>query len=338
MPDSPTRHGVLAAGNFIVDHVKIIDRWPEQDTLATIVSQTSSNGGGPYNLLKDLAILDPNLPLAATCLIGDDPGGRWILDDCAAAGIDTSGITVVPNASTSYTDAMTVRSNGRRTFFHQRGANALLDIEHFDFSRTTARIFHLGYILLLDKLDAVYPDHSTGASRLLAMAREAGLITSVDCVSVAHPDFRTIARAALREADVFFVNEFEAGQILGSPVETNVRALRNAASELASLGQRATVVLHAPDGSVSAHPSGHVTTQGSVALPAKALAGATGAGDAFAAGYLYGIHQNLSESRKLQVATNAAAASLTHPSPSNGLLSASQCQTHAQKYGYRRLS
>lgn len=335
MPDPNPRRGLLAGGNFIVDHVKVIDRWPDQDTLASILSQTSSNGGGPYNVLKDLTALDPDLPVAAVCLLGDDASGRWILDDCKAAGIDTTDVTITTDTATSYTDAMTVRDSGRRTFFHQRGANALLDIDHFDFSRTTARIFHLGYLLLLDRLDRVHPDGTTGASRLLAMARDAGLIASVDCVSVAHPEFRTIALAALREADVFFVNEFEAAQILEQPIDTSSPSLRQAATKLAELGERATVVLHAPDGAVSASPNGDLVTQGSVQIPSSAIAGATGAGDAFAAGYLYGLHQNLPEPHKLQLATCAAAASLTHPSPSHGLRPANLCLNLATQHGYR---
>jgi hypothetical protein len=51
---STQRKGILAAGNFIVDHVKIIDDYPQQDMLASIVSESQSNGGGPYNVLKDL--------------------------------------------------------------------------------------------------------------------------------------------------------------------------------------------------------------------------------------------------------------------------------------------
>ncbi len=51
------RHGLLAGGNFITDYVKIIDAWPQQDELASIRSQSMSSGGGPYNVLKDLAAL-----------------------------------------------------------------------------------------------------------------------------------------------------------------------------------------------------------------------------------------------------------------------------------------
>ena len=125
MPE--TRNGVLAAGNFIVDAVKIINTWPDQDTLASIVSESSSNGGGPYNLLKNLARMDPALPLAAIANLGNDAAGQWIRDDCQAAGIDTSGIQTADGISTSYTDAMSVQSTGRRTFFRtERGSRVPL--------------------------------------------------------------------------------------------------------------------------------------------------------------------------------------------------------------------
>ena len=44
---SASRQGVLAAGNWLVDHVKLIDAWPAQDGLVNILGQSSSNGGGP---------------------------------------------------------------------------------------------------------------------------------------------------------------------------------------------------------------------------------------------------------------------------------------------------
>lgn len=335
MPERAKRHGVLAGGNFIVDHVKIIDSWPEQDTLASILSQSSSNGGGPYNVLKDLAILDPGLPLSAMCLVGDDPSGHWILDDCARSRIDTSRIRVAPEAATSYTDAMTVRDTGRRTFFHQRGANALLDVGHFDFADATARIFHLGYLLLLDRLDVVHPDGTTGASQVLAMARAAGLVTSVDCVSVPHPEFRRIALASLREADVFFVNEFEAGQILQAEIGHDQASLGNAAVALAELGGPARIILHSPHGAVSAIRGEAPVLQGSVRLPTSAIAGATGAGDAFAAGYLLALHQDLPEPERLRLAVSAGAVSLTDPTPSGGLRPAPDCLALLAAHGDR---
>ena len=60
----PARRGVVAAGNWIIDHVKMIDRWPAQDALANIASESEGNGGGPYNILKGLARLKCGFPLA----------------------------------------------------------------------------------------------------------------------------------------------------------------------------------------------------------------------------------------------------------------------------------
>lgn len=73
-----TRTGILAGGNFIIDHVKLIDAWPEQDMLTFIRSETSSNGGGPYNVLKDLAAMRVGYPLEAAGAGGQ--GREWRLD------------------------------------------------------------------------------------------------------------------------------------------------------------------------------------------------------------------------------------------------------------------
>ena len=48
------RSGIVAAGNWIVDHVKLIDVYPVQDSLANIREESANNGGSPYNVLKDL--------------------------------------------------------------------------------------------------------------------------------------------------------------------------------------------------------------------------------------------------------------------------------------------
>src|SRR5579871_2431269 len=178
-----SRRGLLASGNWIVDHVKLIDVWPSQDTLANITAQSDGNGGGAYNVVKNLAKLGCGFPLAGVGLIGRDADGETILRDCESHGIDCSGVQQTTLAPTSYTDVMTVSGTGRRTFFHQHGANALLDGAHFDLSKTTARIFYLGYLCLLKKLDLLDVDSRTKASRLLEQASGLGMITVADLVS-----------------------------------------------------------------------------------------------------------------------------------------------------------
>ena len=78
MPTDPSsaRSGLLAAGNFIIDHVKILDYYPKEEMLATILDQKASNGGGPYNVLKNLSKLGATYPLAAAGLVVSIP---WVL-------------------------------------------------------------------------------------------------------------------------------------------------------------------------------------------------------------------------------------------------------------------
>ena len=67
------RNGILAGGNWVLDHTKIIDFFPAQDALANVLAETSSNGGGPYNVLIDLARLGAPFPLAAVGVLVTTP-------------------------------------------------------------------------------------------------------------------------------------------------------------------------------------------------------------------------------------------------------------------------
>lgn len=335
---SPERSGILAGGNFITDNVKVIEAWPEQDTLASIRSETMSNGGGPYNILKNLAVMAPELPREACGLVGEDGNGDWVMADCMAAGIDVSQMHRTSAAGTSYTDAMTVASTGRRTFFHQRGANALLSPDHFDFTQSNARIFMLGFLMLLDTLDAIDGDGITGAAKVLRKAREAGMMTAVDCVSEPDRKFRQVVLSALAEADLLFLNEFEIGQVIGREVPAERTAMAEAALELASHAARedTQVIVHAVAGAVVANRRGLLATHPSLALPESEIAGATGAGDAFASGFLLGVHVGLSSEECLRYAACAAAMSLRDPTPSGGMLSLKDCLKLGAQHGYRR--
>ncbi len=336
------RTGILAAGNFIIDYVKIIDAWPEQDMLSSIRSETSSNGGGPYNVLKDLAAMGATYPLEACGLVGDDANGTWIREDCEKAGISTAQLHHTTEVPTSYTDAMTVASTGRRTFFHQRGANARFNESHVDFGATQARHFHLGYLMLLDAMDTFASEGRTRASLALEAALQAGLTTSVDIVSTEHGQFREIAESALPYTDVLVINEIEAGKVAGLSLKSgqgvvDVEGCVQAARVLLERGVRRQVVIHFVEGAVVVEKDGTVTRQASLKLPEGFIAGATGAGDAFAAGYLHGWHEGWDVARSLTLAVCSAAACLTHATPSLGLRPVEECLKLGGTHGYRTL-
>lgn len=336
------RNGVIAGGNWIVDRPKIIDVYPAQDTLANILQETSSNGGSPYNLLVDLARLQAPFPLEAVGLVGEDEDGEFIRADCRARGIDTRQLHSCKDAPTSYTDVMTVQSTGRRTFFHQRGTNALLDATHFDFSRSRARIFHFGYLLLLDRFDLPDPQYGTAAAALLAHAREAGFKTSVDVVSDNSDRFAQIVRPALRHCDYCVLNEFEAERTTGITItrgnEVDLEAARVAAGELLKAGVGEWVVIHFPTGACAAGANGHELAQGSVKLPQAEIAGTAGAGDAFAAGVLLALHQQAPMELALRYGVCVAAASLTDPTCSAGVKPLPECLQFGEQFGFRPLA
>ena len=291
------RKGILAAGSFIVDHVKMIDVWPAQDSLVPILSEENSNGGGPYNLSKDLARLFPDehpFPLAVAGRVGDDADGQWILADCQDHGIDTTYLEVTDKAPTSYTDVMTVKSDGRRTFFHQRGANALFSDENLDFGQIESRIFYLGYLLLLDTLDEIISDGiRTRASIMLENAGSEGLLTVVDLVSAEGGNFGEIVSPSLPYTDVLLTNEFEASRLSGVDLlkEFTANSAETAAKIILDMGVRKRVVIHAPVGAVAVDREEGTFIAASIAVPNEAIAGALGAGDAFASGIVYGLHE-----------------------------------------------
>lgn len=324
-----------------MDHVKIVDAWPAQDALASILRQSSGNGGAPYNVLKDLARLGAKFPLEGVGLVGDDDNGRAIVADCRVHRIDTRQLLRTAEAPTSYTDVMTVEKTGRRTFFHQRGANAHLDVEHFDFSQTSARLFHFGYILLLDQLDRIV-DGLPRAAQVLQRARTAGLVTSIDCVSEESQRFRPVIAPVLPLVDFLFANDFEAGKITGIPLRRDDAiqppAVEKAARELLKSGVRSWVVIHFPEAVYACDAHGNSLWQPSLCLPPDWIAGAAGAGDALVAGVLFGVHEGwpITESLKLGVCT--AGASLSDPTCSAGIIPADDCLALLGRFGCRSLA
>lgn len=335
------RSGILCGGNWIIDQVKLIDVYPSPEQLANIRGQKPGTGGAPYNVLLDLAKVGAPFPLFAAGLVGQDPLGEHIIQDCRAHHIDTKYLTTTPKADTSYTDVMTEQGGGRRTFFHYRGANALWNGADIDFARTKARLFHLGYLLLLDALDLDDKKHGTRAAALLAKAQDAGLKTSVDVVSEDSDRFNRIVSPALKHVDYCILNEIEAGKTTGFKTRLpdgslDTVAIRHAAGALLQSGVRELVVIHFPEGGFARTRDGKDFWQMSLKLTDKYIAGTAGAGDAFCAGVLLGLHEGWDLQKSLLTGVCIAAASLSDPTCTAGVKSLPACLALAKKFGVRK--
>jgi sugar/nucleoside kinase (ribokinase family) len=330
----------MAGGNWIIDQVKLIDVYPQPEQLGNIRSQSQGTGGAPFNVSVDLARSGVPFPLFAAGLVGDDALGELILAECKRYKIDTRHLNTTNKAPTSYTDVMTEQGHGRRTFFHARGANALWNGADLDFEKTRARIFHLGYLLLLDALDEPDARFGTRAARLLAAAQAAGIKTSVDVVSEDSQRFPKIVNPALKYVDYCILNEIEAGNTTGFKIrQEGVRldtvALRHAAGALLQQGVKELVVIHFPEGAFARTRRGEDIWQSSLKLPPDYIAGTAGAGDAFCAGVLLGLHEGWDLPRSLLTGVCIAAASLSDPTCTAGVKSLNHSLGLAKRFGLR---
>ena len=204
-----------------------------------------------------------------------------------------------------------------RTFFYQGGANDTLTIDDFPegtFKGTKARIFYLGYLTLLRDLDQLIDDKRTNAAEVLKRAQNAGLVTCVDLVSIHHLEFSKIVQSAAPFVDFLIANEIEAAQATDTKADvetlTNVKTLVQMAHKILDLGVRKAVVIHCVERVVWVDENREVFIVEIEPLRPDEIASNLGAGDAFCAGLLYGIHENRGPERAMQLGNAAAQASL----------------------------
>src|SRR5690606_2793957 len=196
------------------------------------------------------------------------------------------------------------------------------------------------YLLLLDALDQTDKKYGTRAAALLAKAQDAGLKTSIDVVTEDTDRYAKFVVPALKYTDFLIVNELEAGKISGFKIRQSdgsldTVSLRHAAGALLQMGIRELVVIHFPEGAFARTRKGEDVWQSSLKIPQKQIAGTAGAGDAFAAGVLMGLHEAWELSRCLLTGVCVAAASLSDPGCTAGVKTLPNCLALAKKYGVR---
>lgn len=340
MEINKNRRGIISGGNWIIDHIKLIEVYPQEERLANIQMEFMGNGGAPFSLLVTLSKMETNIPLEGIGVIGDDENGKIIREECKSMSINSEQLWEIRDVATSYTDVMTVQSTGKRTFFHYRGTNALLDKTYFDFSKTRAKIFHFGYLLLLDGLDTIEPDGLTGAAHVLKMAKNKGLLTSVDIVSEQSNRYKEIIPPSLPYVDFLFLNEFETEMLTGVCIldeqgELTLEKGFYAAESLLNFGVLQWVIIHFSGGAIAMSKQGERIYQKGISVPIERIKGTVGAGDAFAAGVLAGIHENWSMEQCLVSGVSVAASSLQDVTSTGSIRPWKDCMKLGAHFGWR---
>ncbi len=328
------KKGIAVAGNLILDRIKRIESYPAPGNLTTITGESSSPGGLVCNCAVDLCRLDPALPVKAVGLLGEDAAGEELLARLGAyQNLDLSHIR--RQGVTSYTDVMT-EPDGSRTFFHCRGGNALFGPEHIDLKALDADILHIGYLLLLDRMDGPDPEYPTVLCRVLAEAKREGLLTSIDVVSEEGERFHKIVPPALAYADYCVINEVEASRTTGIPLRgpdgVIGENLRPACQALMERGVGRWVVIHMPERSCGLERDGGYVEEPSWRIPPGFKRSSVGAGDAFASGILYGAYRGWSLERAIHTAGAVAAHSLSGEGASDAILPLPELMERMESY------
>lgn len=315
--------GIAVAGSIVHDLNKKIDRFPERNGLVRCLSYESSMGGLVGNCARDLAALDPSLPVTAVGMVGTDAAGDEMLDLFRAyPNIDISHIG--RRGMTSFTDVLAEEKDKIRSFVYYPGSNDHMDIDVFPFD-IKADIVHVGYVLALDALDAADEGYGTRMARFLAMLKEHGFRTSTDIVSEASDRYLTKVPPILRWLDIAFFNEVECARTVGidlrrSDSEPDEGAVYRAFDVLEDMGMAGIAVVHMPEGVYAKDMAkGKVCFSPGAIVDSGFIAGTVGAGDAMASGVLLGIYRGRSLAEALEYGTAAATASLRSEKPSDSV-------------------
>jgi two-component system cell cycle response regulator CpdR len=170
----------------------------------------------------------------------------------------------------------------------------------------------------LKRAGHVVKDFDEGRTALKALEREVFDLLLTDIVMPGLDGIELARRGA--EADpamkIVFITGFAA-----------VALSAQSAAEL--------VVVHFPHGCVAAARDGTVAIQPAVRVPREEIAGSNGAGDAFAAGILLGMHEKWPLADSLALAHASAAVSLRSITTNGSVENWKACLALAERWGWR---
>lgn len=293
---------------------KPIKSVPEPGRLVLVEEMSLHTGGCAVNTATALARL--GMPVEVIGKVGTDPFGDFLLNTLMERNIGVQGVLRDKSTGTSVTMVM-VDPDGERRFVHYIGANAMLTIEDVDMNLLRGKsILHIAGSLVLPGLDG------ESTAELLRSARAEGLVTFLDTVWDDTGRWMELMKPCLQYIDYFVPSLPEAQEItqLEDPIEV-ARSLINAAVGTVALkmGAEGCLVMN-KDGEIIRYP----------AFPVKVV-DATGAGDAFAAGFIAGVWNGWNLEKTALFANAVGAMCVTGLGASGGVNSMEDTQDFINK-------
>lgn len=296
---------ITFCGNMIVDANKLMDIYPSLGMLSKIRTESYSVGGSACNTSIDLKAIDNEIAVSVIGRIGNDDKGKFILKEYKRFHIDTSKVIIDTEHATSYTDCM-VDAQGRRTFFQYGGANDYFNLEDIHIESLDCDILHIGYLLLLPQFDEKNDKYGTNLAEFLCKVRRKGIKTSIDVVSEEGNRFQEVVIPSLKYCDYVVINEIESGRITGIEPRDHFgnlikENLIQIIEKLFKLGVQDTVIIHSPEMGIIKRKENNIKIIPSFVVDKSRIVSSVGAGDAFLAGALYGLLNNLTDEEIVKI-------------------------------------
>ncbi len=309
---------VLCAGIIVADHVcNPISHLPAAGELVMTDRMLLTIGGCAANAAVDLAKM--GVRSAVVGRVGGDVFGRVVADLLRDQGVDVSALHVSPEADTSQTLIVNVVGQDRR-FIHTFGANALFHAADIPRERVArCRVLYLGGYLVMPGI------HAEEVVPVFAAARAAGARTVLDVVTPGPGAYLPELERLLPHVDVFLPNNHEAELITGEkdPVRQAERFRR--------LGAGTVVITLGGDGAVLVNERRRLRA-GVYSVP---FVDGSGGGDAFDAGYIFGLLQNLEVEDCLRVASALGASCVRAIGTTPGVFTRPECEAFLGEHSLR---
>jgi sugar/nucleoside kinase (ribokinase family) len=329
-----TRSGIVLAGTIVLDIIHMIDQWPDEEQIAFIRQTIEAPGGPPLNAAAGLIKLGADFPVSMICVVGDDAAGHTFITKAQDLGLDISSVVRISGAITDVTHVMTSKTTGKRTFFYRPGANGTITSGQMLPADDSAKIYYLGSPGISTSMDA-----SDGWRSALKAARARGFKTCMELCPVPAHLQRAQTLPCLPLLDYFVINDSEAEILSGLPVSQDghfiAQRAQTAAKALLDRGVTKLVSIHHPEGAVAVTKFGAQFFAPSVNVPQSEIIGTVGAGDAFYAGMLMGLHEDWPLDQCLTLANASAATSLHSATTSASIRPWRECLDYAKANGLR---
>jgi pseudouridine kinase len=256
----------------------------------------TSLGGVARNVAENLARLGQ--PVRLLTVVGEDRGGRQLLEQTAAAGVDVSAVLQVKEHPTSSYLAVIDDAGKLQFALDDMRAMSALSAEYV---RSHAQWFKEASLMFVD---ANVPRDTLRT--VMSQAKKARLLVCAD------PTAGTLAHRFQRYLGQIFMitpNSTEAGVYCEGPFDpSNRQQALSAAKHMVAQGVQIAIVTLAEFGICYATSQ----TSGFISAMRTQIKDPTGAGDALTAAVIFGLLNDIELDEALRLAVTAASLTLNH--------------------------